>query len=1078
MALKHRSTVILASIIAILAFISIAASIVIPRLLHLDTYREEILSEVQRSLNRPVFYEKGDFSFSPVPSLTFSKVVIKEKDGTSNFLTADKLSFRIALLPLLEKKLIIKEMQLTRPVIRLSRDKSGIFNISDLLEAKKEELPLQFKGISIKQGNITFTDRGTSPDAVTTVLEGTDLHISNLTRGKNSDFKLSTFIVEEGNKSAVTLSGSAKLAPTDKPFSETRINGRVLAKNLNAAHYWAYYSRHVPFQKVFGRLDLDTRFDGKFAEFTSKGSFRISGLRFHYPQVFHALLTPKNIQATYEMELTHNDVAVKSVAVNVDGLSVKGSCAVRDIHSGDPRIVARTIIAPFRLEEFFHYIPFGIISKDTSEFIEKNIKGGTYRVDEGRLDGRVSQILHMEKGENYNILTVRATAISGGLVDMGGGVPTFNSIKGDLVLAGKDFSLNKMSGRFGTSPFTLDGKITDYPLDTPSAYPFTALFTPQAPEVAWLLGKSRGSKLGFSGVSALHLNGEGGTANYLLSGDWNLGNAAYNLPDLINKPAGHANHLSFKGSISKDGVNAPSFQYSMPPLSLSAAAKYRSKEPRRLSLDIKSNQFAVGEIAPMLPRIRKYSPQGKMQISVRGESETAELAGMNWNGEITLAGTSFKPSETVKTVSNINGTVRFRGNTLETSKLAVMLGSSTIYGKGSLTNLDNPSFTLDFSSPSLDLADLGLRNPKGDVRAQKVQGSISLHNDDLRIRSLSAKVNNSIINLKGNVTDIRAPHMDLTVTSPFIDLDDILLLTGLGRTGTGNNRSTGMALKATINADAAKLRNVPCKKLQTVAMYEEGILYLQPIEFSAFGGKVSGKVRADIGSNATPRYQTNLSIEKMSAEQLIQSLDLRLHNEVITGTLSLQADVTAKGESSADLKKSALGNVRVHLDKGKLRRFSVLSKVFSILNFSQLLKFQLPDMVSGGMPYNRINATLSLHDGLISTNDLFIDSDAMNVSAIGKIDLIREEVDVTVGVQPLQTVDKVVNRIPIVGWILTGKDKSFITTYFEAKGKWNDPVVTAIPVKTMARGILDIFLRVFQLPGKLITDTGEVVIGK
>ena len=164
--------------------------------------------------------------------------------------------------------------------------------------------------------------------------------------------------------------------------------------------------------------------------------------------------------------------------------------------------------------------------------------------------------------------------------------------------------------------------------------------------------------------------------------------------------------------------------------------------------------------------------------------------------------------------------------------------------------------------------------------------------------------------------------------------------------------------------------------------------------------------------------------------------------------------------------------------EGTLRRFSVLSKIFSILNLSQLLKFQLPDMVSGGMPYNEISATAAIQDGVVSTNDLFVDSDAINISAVGKLDLGREELNFTIGAKPLQTVDKIVSKIPIVGWILTGKEKSLVTTYFEAKGKLADPKVTAIPVKAMTRGVFDIFKRVFQLPAKLFTDTGEVVIGK
>jgi uncharacterized protein YhdP len=135
-------------------------------------------------------------------------------------------------------------------------------------------------------------------------------------------------------------------------------------------------------------------------------------------------------------------------------------------------------------------------------------------------------------------------------------------------------------------------------------------------------------------------------------------------------------------------------------------------------------------------------------------------------------------------------------------------------------------------------------------------------------------------------------------------------------------------------------------------------------------------------------------------------------------------------------------------------------------------------MVSGGMPYNKITATFAIKDGVVSSNDLFIDSNAMNISAIGKVDLVKDELDATIGVKPLQTVDKVVSHIPIVGWILTGKNKALITAYFEAKGKLDEPTVKAIPVKSMTKGVFNIFKRVFELPAKLFTDTGEVIIGK
>ena len=198
----------------------------------------------------------------------------------------------------------------------------------------------------------------------------------------------------------------------------------------------------------------------------------------------------------------------------------------------------------------------------------------------------------------------------------------------------------------------------------------------------------------------------------------------------------------------------------------------------------------------------------------------------------------------------------------------------------------------------------------------------------------------------------------------------------------------------------------------------------------------------------------------------------------MTGIISMQGELSAGGESTDEITRTAQGTMKITCQDGTLRKFSVLSKVFSILNVSQLLKFQLPDMVSGGMPFNKITSTFAFQDGIASTNDLFIDSDAMNISIVGKFNLVKNDLDLTIGVKPLQTVDKIVSHIPIVGWILTGKNRSLVTAYFEAKGNWENPQVRAIPVKALAGGVFNIFKRVFQLPAKLVTDTGEVFMGR
>jgi uncharacterized protein YhdP len=1062
---------------SLLLFIILAGgglSFLLDKFLHLDTYKEQILAESRRLLKRQVTYESGRFTFQFGPSFTFTNVTIKDKNGTTDFIRADKITFKVGLLPLLEKKIALNQIILSQPKLNLSRDDKGIFNFDDLLEQSESPISVHLKEMKLVGGTVNFTDRLVDPAGLTTRLADLDLHLSHLTRGKKCRIKLAASVAGAApNKVSVT--GAVKISAAGEALTQSTADLEIKTKNFDVSHFWPYYMAHVPFRKVLGRFDSDLTFKGKLKAFTSKGEIRASSVRFDYPQIFHAVLTPRNIHVRYAMELTDRDIAVKSINLTVDNLNVKGSCSILDLHGKDPRIVAQAVTSAFRLEEFAGYIPYGIIVNDTADFIEKHIKGGTYKLDEGRLDGRVSQIMHMELGQNYNVLFIKGTAEKG-IVSFGPQVPTFNMVKGNLEMRGKDFNLIRMSGNFGTSPFTLDGKIADYPLTTPSSYPFTMKMVPRQPEIAWLFGQRRGQYLSFTGNSELNLAGSGITDGYNLSGSWNLDNAAYAYRDYLSKPGKRANRISFKGSMNKAEAILSSLAFDLGPLHLTASAGYRYSGADNLNLGLQTNLFSAGDVTSMLPFVRRYSPTGRIKATVHGKGPADDFAGFRWGGNVQFSGFAVKPADPVKMLSNMTGTLQFNGDQLETSQLSVKLGSSTISGKGSLTGFNNPALSLTFSSPALHPADLGYNIPLPDrLVAEKLHGVISLQNKSLQIKELSTQIRNSSLSVKGVVREMDNPKIDIAITSPNLDIEDLLLLTKLQPADRGKP-SAGLRLKASIRAPAGKFRDLAFKELKADTLVEDKIFYLQHLGFSAFDGQVTGRGRFDSGSNGLPHYQVSFNLDKVSAEKVAHAAGMK--KQEITGTLSIQGDLSAKGNTGAEIKKTALGSMKIYMEEGSLRRFATLSKIFSILNVSQLLRFRLPDMVSGGMPYNSIAGTLAVRDGILSTSDLFLDSDAMNMSCVGKIDLTKEEIDATIGVQPLQTVDKVVSHIPIVGWILTGKDKTLVTAYFDAKGKIDDPKVSAIPVKYLAKGVFDIFRRVFELPAKLFTNTGEVIIGK
>jgi hypothetical protein len=1062
MQLKSKRGWLLPLILTIVSIIVVGGSLSL-RFLDLDTYKAQIVAQVKGALKRDLRYASGDFSLRFGPAFTFTDVTIKEKDGVGDFIKADSLTIKIAIIPLLRKELVLSKMELEHPAIELSRDRAGLFNISDLLTGPSRA---GIRSVQLNKAQIRFSDRSFSDTPIVTTLADTDLYLSRLTRGRNCDVKLSGSLLTGRAKVPLFAAGALRIPESGASWSSSEITGRVRTGYIDAGHFFPYYSRFLPFRSIAGLVSLEGSFRGRPSAFKSKAELKVAQLNLDYPQVFHARLTPKLVKGSLEMELGERSLDMTGIKLNVDGLDVAGNCRLSDIHSGDMRITAKATTNRFDLRQFRQYIPYGIIVKETSDFIEQKVLAGSYRLEDGRLDGRVSQILHMERGENYNILAVRAH-VDDGLVNYGGGFPVISGIKGELLLAGKDFILKGMNAKFGSSPMTLDGRIADYPLNTPSRYLFSADLKPRQPEGAWLIGRQKGGKLALSDGSALKLVGEGTTALYNLSGSWDLGNASYSYPDLIAKPQGRPNTIAFRGSFDKQAFRFNSLTYNLAPLSFSASAilPYQGG----VSFDLRTNQFQAAEVAPFLPSVRKYHPAGRVQAQLRASGRAMDR--LSWGGTVSLAGASFKPGESGKTLTGMNGSLRINGESIESSQFSVRLGNSTLNGHGSLTGFKSPVASLTFSSPSLDVADIGLPQGKQPVRAENVQGSVSYNKEKelLQISSLSATLGRSVLQIKGTVQDLQHPQIDLSVGSPHLELEDILML--FGSSSAGGSRVT---VRARIFAAEGKGLDIPFQRLKCTVLLEDHMLYLQPFDFAAMEGEVTGKMKVDL-SGATPRYQVNCGMQHISAERFLRACGVK--KQEMTGTLSLQTDLTARGETARDLRRTSTGSLKFKIEHGSVRRFATLSKIFSILNVSQLFKLHLPDMVSGGMPYNRIAGDFSIREGIATTQNIFLDSNAINLSAVGKIDMIRDELDLNIGVQPLQSVDKVVSRIPIVGWIIAGKEHSFITTYFEAHGKIEDPQVTAVPVKSLAKGVFNIFKRVFELPRRLITDTGEVMLG-
>jgi AsmA protein len=114
--------------IAVVVVLVIAAAIIVPFLIPVDTYKRELIAAVKQSTGRDLKIN-GKTSFSLFPSLAVEAddVALSNPPGAAspNMATFDALQMQLKLLPLLSRRVELDKLVLVNPVIALEVEKDG-----------------------------------------------------------------------------------------------------------------------------------------------------------------------------------------------------------------------------------------------------------------------------------------------------------------------------------------------------------------------------------------------------------------------------------------------------------------------------------------------------------------------------------------------------------------------------------------------------------------------------------------------------------------------------------------------------------------------------------------------------------------------------------------------------------------------------------------------------------------------------------------------------------------------------------------------------------------------------------------
>ena len=240
-------------LIGVGAFIAVlvAAALIVPHLIDINHYHDQIQAQLQSKLGRKVSLGKMSFSLFP-PSFSVEHAVIGEDPGFNTgqpFATADKLSVDVEFWPLFAKQVEINSLRMEQPHIELVKNVQGVWNFSTLgqtgkskagqktpaapsKDKKDEATPgLSPPNVEIIDGQVAITDVEKHPARA--VYDHIDLKLSDFEEDSHFSLKATAHLPGEGRQAIYLEGKGGPLQPS--AFIKTNFEGKLKLEQVSVS---------------------------------------------------------------------------------------------------------------------------------------------------------------------------------------------------------------------------------------------------------------------------------------------------------------------------------------------------------------------------------------------------------------------------------------------------------------------------------------------------------------------------------------------------------------------------------------------------------------------------------------------------------------------------------------------------------------------------------------------------------------------------------------------------------------------------------------------------------------------------
>ena len=1001
---------------ATLVLFFIVASLAFYHLVRIGEVRRFIVEEIEKQTDLKVQLAGADLEIGWITGIVFRNVALSEPDEAVPALTAERVTARVALRPLLRRQVIFDEIHLTRPVAHLVRDSSGRIPLLDKLLGlpflKQHSSDFSFDVRSVVVNGAHFDWRDASVDGQRTWqlingqlkverVRGQQLrqYLQTLLKSRQQEFAglglqfdVKTVVVGGGAKMNIASSGYVVLPRESLDLRQARWNADLEVVDVPAAMVKDLLMPRTPIRTISGHVAERMHIEGNpLQQLRLRGNVEFKQLSIDAPAIFAGSLQRSDGRISFDLERSADLWRLQRVDFLTPELRFSLNGEISGASGGDPRLRLNLATLPAPVSVLRNYAPLKLIDSRWGERLTGAVESGQFEIKRAAVDARLSEFREFARG-----IMPRGLSLAIEVRDISVKAPiekglALRALTGRIDLANRRLALQGFSGVYGDSRFTALGGT--YDLSSPDGGKLE-LYTRADVNLGELKDQLSGQELA------------PGLKKFLASLEEIDGRSRIEL----SVKRVDAQPLQFEGKMSLDKVRGRYNEYALndvqgdlafdskdfsaekiraqlngSPIQAQIAVKGYNTDDASFDLSVESGGVRAGMLAGLWPDMGSPRDSGVVRGAIRYTGSLTNPAQRKLTGTLELLNVQMRLKPLLQPLRALNGRITMDESGIDFQKLNASLLGIPVSATGRWRYRQKPQLLFDFAAPNLDISYL--------------------------------------------ISQIDAELSDFYAT---------LVADG----------------KITLNQ--GRIKNFEFSDLSTSAAIDHRVWRFTNLRARSAGGEIQG-VTTIFDKPDTLAVVADPKIDGVPIQSFLNWFSL--NTTEMSGKVSLNGKLETAGKNDMERKQNLNGAFNLRIEDGTIKRMRILVQLLNLLDLSRWFSFQMPDLAKQGIRFRAITADFKVSNGIYFTDNLIVDSSDLRMTGAGKIDIPRDELDFVVAVRPFAGIDAVISYIPLLGRGVAAIKNSLLVASFNITGHIDEPTITPAPLGTLSEwfwGVLGI----------------------